>query len=41
MSGDPTAPQPTPRAAGYRMPAEWAPHTATWVAWPHNPNDWP
>ncbi len=33
--------QPTPRALGYRMPAEWARHTATWLAWPHNANDWP
>jgi agmatine deiminase len=24
-----------------RMPAEWAPHAATWIAWPHNPEDWP
>jgi agmatine deiminase len=23
------------------MPAEWAPHTATWLAWPHNAADWP
>ncbi len=23
------------------MPAEWAPHAATWIAWPHNPQDWP
>lgn len=23
------------------MPAEWAPHSATWLAWPHNPEDWP
>lgn len=23
------------------MPAEWEPHTATWIAWPHNPSDWP
>ena len=23
------------------MPAEWAPHTATWIAWPHNVEDWP
>src|ERR1700722_12897400 len=23
------------------MPAEWAPHAATWIAWPHNPEDWP
>ena len=23
------------------MPAEWEPHEATWLAWPHNPTDWP
>src|SRR4051794_29608772 len=23
------------------MPAEWAPHAATWLAWPHNRSDWP
>ena len=21
--------------SGYRLPAEWEPHAATWVAWPH------
>jgi agmatine deiminase len=31
----------TPRAFDYRMPAEWAPHAATWIAWPHNAEDWP
>lgn len=31
----------TPRALGYRMPAEWEPHEATWLAWPHNAEDWP
>jgi agmatine deiminase len=31
----------TPRDHGYRMPAEWEPHTATWLAWPHNAEDWP
>ena len=31
----------TPREHGFRMPAEWAPHAATWLAWPHNPEDWP
>jgi agmatine deiminase len=31
----------TPCALGYRMPAEWEPHEATWLAWPHNPEDWP
>jgi agmatine deiminase len=28
---------PTP----YRWPAEWEPQTATWIAWPHNEEDWP
>jgi agmatine deiminase len=23
------------------MPAEWDPHDATWLAWPHNHGDWP
>ena len=23
------------------MPAEWEPHDATWIAWPHNRSDWP
>jgi agmatine deiminase len=31
----------TPRQLGYRMPAEWERHEATWLAWPHNPQDWP
>ena len=31
----------TPKAKDYRMPAEWAPHAATWIAWPHNAEDWP
>src|SRR5579885_1519382 len=29
------------RMAGYRMPAEWEPHKATWMTWPHNPDTWP
>src|SRR5207244_5660644 len=24
----------TPRQLGYRMPAEWEPHAATWLTWP-------
>jgi agmatine deiminase len=24
-----------------RMPAEWEPHAATWLAWPHAPSTWP
>ena len=31
----------TPRALGYRMPAEWEPHAATWLSWPHNVDSWP
>jgi agmatine deiminase len=34
-------PATTPHAQGYRMPAEWESHEATWLAWPHNPEDWP
>ncbi|HEY4089002.1 MAG TPA: agmatine deiminase family protein [Bryobacteraceae bacterium] len=32
---------PTPRELGFRMPAEWEPHEGTWIAWPHNEDDWP
>ncbi|MES2222054.1 MAG: agmatine deiminase family protein [Acidobacteriota bacterium] len=31
----------TPHAAGLHLPAEWMPHAATWIAWPHNAEDWP
>jgi agmatine deiminase len=31
----------TPAALGFRMPAEWEPHEATWLAWPHQASDWP
>lgn len=31
----------TPASLGYGMPAEWEPHHATWIAWPHNRSDWP
>ncbi len=30
-----------PAAAGFRMPAEWETHAATWLAWPHYQGDWP
>lgn len=26
---------------GVYMPAEWEPHAATWLAWPHNQETWP
>ena len=41
MSVDRASHLATPAAQGYRMPAEWEPHAATWLAWPHNPTDWP
>src|SRR5580692_7319165 len=31
----------SPAALGFSMPAEWEPHAATWLAWPHNAGDWP
>jgi agmatine deiminase len=31
----------SPAALGFRMPAEWEPHAATWIGWPHNASDWP
>src|ERR1700676_2120342 len=30
-----------PRTLRFRMPAEWDPHAATWLAWPHYHGDWP
>lgn len=27
--------------ANYRMPAEWEPHLATYLVWPHNHDTWP
>src|ERR1700674_2336772 len=38
---EPMAREVTPSAAGFRMPAEWEPHEATWIAWPHEASDWP
>ena len=32
---------PTFDPGSYRMPAEWEPHAATWLAWPHYQGDWP
>jgi agmatine deiminase len=31
----------TPAQLGYYYPAEWTPHAATWISWPHNPATWP
>jgi agmatine deiminase len=30
-----------PSQLGFRLPAEWEPHQATWLAWPHRRDDWP
>ncbi len=30
-----------PAELGYRLPAEWEKHDATWLGWPHNKSDWP
>jgi len=31
----------TPADQGFRLPAEWEPHAATWLGWPANRTDWP
>ena len=31
---------PTPRELGFAMPAEWAPHAATWTSWPFDDELW-
>jgi agmatine deiminase len=30
----------TPRADGFRMPAEWEAHDGTWMIWPERPDNW-
>jgi agmatine deiminase len=30
-----------PNLTGFSFPAEWAPHTATWLSWPHKEESWP
>jgi agmatine deiminase len=32
---------PTPKQLGYYFPAEFAPHIATWLSWPHKEASWP
>ena len=31
----------TPKEQGYHFPAEWEPHRATWLSWPHKEASWP
>lgn len=33
--------QPSPKELGYRFPAEFEPHFATWLSWPHKEASWP
>jgi agmatine deiminase len=33
--------QQTPKQLGYSFPAEWHPHVATWLSWPHKEASWP
>ena len=35
------APMMTPKKLGFRFPAEWEKHLATWLSWPHNKETWP
>jgi agmatine deiminase len=35
------SPDATPAGLGYRMPAEWHRHAATWLTWPKDPVTWP
>jgi agmatine deiminase len=37
----PTKTSATPFSLGFRMPAEWESHEATWLSWPHEVSDWP
>ncbi|MES2733152.1 MAG: agmatine deiminase family protein [Bacteroidota bacterium] len=40
-SADGLTQQATPRQLGYRFPAEWEKHRATWLSWPHKEESWP
>jgi agmatine deiminase len=40
-SRKPQAESTTPARLGFVHPAEWEPHEATWIGWPHNRTDWP
>jgi agmatine deiminase len=39
-SGQPLVTNPSPAAAGFHMPAEWAPHAGTWMGWPCRKDLW-
>ncbi|MGH9677740.1 MAG: agmatine deiminase family protein, partial [Candidatus Acidiferrum sp.] len=37
----PASQSKTPHSLGFRMPAEWELHEATWLGWPRELTDWP
>lgn len=37
----PDFPLITPKSQGYYFPAEFSPHIATWLSWPHKEESWP
>jgi agmatine deiminase len=39
VGADPEGPRASSQT--FRMPAEWEPHEATWLGWPHERTDWP
>ena len=41
IAAAPIPPEATPAQLGFRFPAEWEKHEATWVSWPHHTADWP
>jgi agmatine deiminase len=41
MTATQNAQNKSPSQLGFRMPAEWEPHAATWLGWPHELTDWP
>src|SRR5580704_1193787 len=41
LVNSPSTADATPKQLGYRLPAEWEPHEATWLSWPHKEASWP
>jgi agmatine deiminase len=41
LVNSPSNVEATPKQLGYRLPAEWEPHEATWLSWPHKEASWP
>ncbi len=41
IMSNPSIPTGTPAELGYYFPAEFAPHVATWLSWPHKEASWP